>query len=77
LPVIAGPHQDNAPDVARALAEAGGLTLVSDAAQLAEVARSLLADPARRRAQGERAAAALAANRGALDACRVAVEGML
>ena len=35
LPVVAGPHQFNAPDIARALHDAGALTIVADAAALA------------------------------------------
>lgn len=66
VPVVAGPHQSNAPEVADRLVAAGGLTLVHDAAGLATAVAGLLDDPARRMAQGAAARAAIDANRGAL-----------
>jgi 3-deoxy-D-manno-octulosonic-acid transferase len=66
LPVLAGPHQSNSPEIARALAEAGALDIVADAGQLATRLQELLASEAQRRAQAERANAALQSHRGAL-----------
>jgi 3-deoxy-D-manno-octulosonic-acid transferase len=67
LPVLAGPHQFNSPLVARALTEAGGLTLVNDAAQLAGAVVRLLSDPAARAAHAAAARDVIAANRGAVS----------
>jgi len=69
LPVLAGPHQDNAPDVAERLLDAGGLRLVRGADELAAAADALLADPGSRATMGGRARGAVHANKGALEAC--------
>ncbi len=69
LPVLAGPHQENAPEVAARLEEAGGLRIVHDAAELAAAAGALLADPGESAAMGGRARGAVHANRGALEHC--------
>ena len=69
LPVLAGPHQQNAPEVAARLEEAGGLRIVRDAAELASAAGALLADPGESAAMGGRARGAVHANRGALEHC--------
>jgi 3-deoxy-D-manno-octulosonic-acid transferase len=45
-PVLAGPHDANAPEVARRLRGAGGLQVVEDAAELAEALEALCANPA-------------------------------
>jgi 3-deoxy-D-manno-octulosonic-acid transferase len=45
-PVLAGPHDANAPEVARRLRGAGGLQVVEDAAELAEALEALFANPA-------------------------------
>jgi 3-deoxy-D-manno-octulosonic-acid transferase len=66
LPVLAGAHQSNSPEVARALGEAGALGIVADAGQLATRLQGLLASEALRRTQAERASAALESHRGAL-----------
>lgn len=65
LPVLSGPQQFNSPDIARILLEAGALSIVPDASTLAATAGTLLADPAARARQGERARAAVEAHRGA------------
>jgi len=69
LPVLAGPHQENAPEVAARLVEAGGLKIVRDATELAAAAGALLADPGESAAMGGRARGAVHANRGALEHC--------
>jgi 3-deoxy-D-manno-octulosonic-acid transferase len=66
LPVLAGPQQFNSPDVARILTEHAALTTVQDAAALAAELARLLGDPGACDRQGERARAAIEANRGAL-----------
>lgn len=67
LPLLAGPHQHNSPQVARVLADVGALSIVADAEQLAARLQALLARPELRQAQGERACAALEQHRGALQ----------
>ena len=67
VPVVAGPHQFSAPDIAAALRAAGALTIVADADGLAAAVMALLADPAARARQGAAARAVVEANRGALE----------
>lgn len=64
-PVIAGPHCFNSPAAAEQLAQAKALVTVADAAQLAQAVASFLSDPQGGSACGARAAAVVAANRGA------------
>jgi 3-deoxy-D-manno-octulosonic-acid transferase len=66
LPVLSGPHQFNSPDVARILCEHGALTVVEEAQGLAVALARALGDTEARARQGERARAAIEANRGAL-----------
>jgi 3-deoxy-D-manno-octulosonic-acid transferase len=67
VPIVAGPHQFNAPDIARALAEAGALATVPDAASLAAAVSALLGDARARARRGAAGRAVVAANRGALE----------
>jgi 3-deoxy-D-manno-octulosonic-acid transferase len=67
LPVLAGPHQFNSPQLAQVLAERGALSIVHDARQLSSAVAQLLLDPDRRAIQGRAARAAVEANRGALE----------
>jgi 3-deoxy-D-manno-octulosonic-acid transferase len=67
VPVVAGPHQFNGPEIAEALQQAGALTIVPDAAALAAVVTALLDDPTTRSRQGAAGRAVVAANRGALE----------
>lgn len=64
-PVIAGPHTFSSPEAGRLLERCGALFRVVDADTLAKAIGSLLEDPQKARAAGERAVAAVAANRGA------------
>jgi 3-deoxy-D-manno-octulosonic-acid transferase len=66
LPVLSGPEQSNAPQVAQALGAQGALTLVHDAEELAAALARLLSDPQARAVQGAAGRAAVEANRGAL-----------
>jgi 3-deoxy-D-manno-octulosonic-acid transferase len=66
LPVVAGPHNFNAEDIAGLLEEAGALQLVADAASLGEAVAALLADPDMRRDRGARAQRVVVASGGAL-----------
>jgi len=77
VPVLAGPHQDNAPDVAERLVAAGGLRLVADDAALAEAAVALFSDPGARATMGGRARGAVHANRGALEHCLALIEPLV
>jgi 3-deoxy-D-manno-octulosonic-acid transferase len=54
-PVLAGPHDANAPEIARRLREAGGLILVQGAGDLAAELSALFSDPATARLRGSRA----------------------
>lgn len=67
LPVIAGPNNFNAEEIAGLLRDAGGLEIVEDAAALGEVMTQLLADPALRRERGLQACRAAAQSSGALE----------
>jgi 3-deoxy-D-manno-octulosonic-acid transferase len=64
-PVLTGPHVFNAPDVARYLIAGGGAQVVGNAAQIAARLSDWLNDAEDLAQAGARAAAAVAANRGA------------
>jgi 3-deoxy-D-manno-octulosonic-acid transferase len=70
LPVLTGPHNFNAEDIALLLAEADALQRVGDAAELGAAVTALLEDPALRRARGARAHRVYTASGGALDQLR-------
>ncbi len=67
LPVISGPHVFNFTDVARVLAEQGGLTIVQDQRQLCMQLTLLLNDENKRRQAGDSNQQVVADNRGALQ----------
>lgn len=67
VPVITGPHNENAADIAELLVDCGAATTVADAPGLATAICTLLADGALRRRRGEAGMAAIAANRGTLQ----------
>lgn len=69
-PVLAGPHQDNAPEIAAGLLAGGGLRVVRDSEELAQQLALLLGDPGLARAEGARAEVAAAAQRGATARAR-------
>jgi 3-deoxy-D-manno-octulosonic-acid transferase len=77
VPVIAGPHQFNAPDIARVLEEAGALRIVEDAAGLAAAVIEMLGDPGLRGRAGAAGRNAIAANRGALERILETVRSVL
>lgn len=68
VPVLSGPHNFAAPDVAAALQAAGGLTVVADGAALAGEVIGLLGNGDERQRRGAAARAVVEANRGALAA---------
>ena len=68
LPVLMGPARDNVEEISARFAAAGCLHAVGSADDLVEVVGELIADPVRRRREGENAQAVVAANRGARQA---------
>jgi 3-deoxy-D-manno-octulosonic-acid transferase len=66
LPIVAGPHNFNAADIARMLTERGAVRIVQDAAHLAKTLGDLLADPAARTTMGASGRKAVDDNRGAV-----------
>lgn len=76
-PVLAGPHQFNAPEVAGKLVEAGGVVIVADAQELAGAVHALLDDGTLARERGAHAAETVAANRGAVERARAMIAELL
>jgi 3-deoxy-D-manno-octulosonic-acid transferase len=67
MPVIAGPHNENAADICALLLACGAVRIVSDAAGIAAEVCRLFADPAERQRRGAAGQAAIADNCGALE----------
>lgn len=65
-PILAGPSDFNAPEIARLLAARGAVRIARDAGELGASVSDLLANAAEREALGDRARAVLEENRGAL-----------
>lgn len=76
-PILTGPHNFNAPDVARLLLERGAAVQVASAAELAATLTALEADPPRRHQMGAAALATVEANRGALTRALELIEPLL
>ncbi len=74
LPVLTGPHNFNAPDIADLLIEQGATVVVRDACEIAAAVTGLLGDAAERSRRGELARAALQSNRGAVSRLFALVE---
>ncbi len=66
IPVVAGPHNFNAADIAELFSESGAVELVSDAESLAASVLRLLNDPDERARRGSAGQRVVAGNRGAL-----------
>lgn len=66
-PVLVGPHNFNAPDIAQLMLESGAARQVNSSGQLADAILELAADPAARARMGTQASAMVTANRGALE----------
>jgi 3-deoxy-D-manno-octulosonic-acid transferase len=67
VPVVTGPHNENAADIAELLVDCGAALVVPDWAGLAAEVSWLLGDEAERRKRGSAGNQAILANRGALD----------
>lgn len=76
-PILTGPHNFNAPDIAQLMFESGGARQVNSAQQLAAALLQLFADPAARADMGAKAHAIVAANRGALNRVMESIEPLL
>ncbi len=67
VPVLTGPHNENAADIAELLADCGAALLVPDWAALAAELGMLLGDEVERERRGMAGRHAIEASRGALD----------
>jgi 3-deoxy-D-manno-octulosonic-acid transferase len=76
-PVLTGPDNSSAPQIARLLAGCGAARIVADGARLAEAVSALLLDPAERERMGRLGRDAVAANRGAVERVLELVEPLL
>jgi 3-deoxy-D-manno-octulosonic-acid transferase len=76
-PILVGPHNFNAPDIAQSMLESGAARQVDCAAQLAAALLELHAAPEARAEMGAKAFAIVAANRGALQRVMESIDAML
>ncbi|MBL8271780.1 lipid IV(A) 3-deoxy-D-manno-octulosonic acid transferase [Steroidobacter sp.] len=76
-PILVGPHNFNAPDIAALLLERGAARQVDSAAALASAILELYASPAARAEMGAKASAIVAENRGALSRVLQLIEPLL
>jgi 3-deoxy-D-manno-octulosonic-acid transferase len=76
-PILVGPHNFNAPDIAQLMIERGAARQVDSAGQLATALLELYADPAARAGMGECGYAIVAENRGALQRLMELIERLL
>ena len=67
LPMLSGPHNHNAQDVADLFEQCGALRIVRSKEDLAQRVGEWFDDPARARADGERGRQAVAQSRGAVS----------
>jgi 3-deoxy-D-manno-octulosonic-acid transferase len=77
VPILTGPHNSNAPEVARLLIERGAARVVHNAGELGAQLSELIADPAERAALGALARACVDSNRGALVRLLALIEPLL
>jgi 3-deoxy-D-manno-octulosonic-acid transferase len=77
VPVITGPYQSNAKEIAQLLLREGGAAQVADAAELTGVLKELLTDPAQRRRMGASARRIVDMNRGSLARLLELIEPLL
>jgi len=76
-PILVGPHNFNAPDIAQLMIDSGAAREVHSAEQLAAAILELGADRAARADMGARANAIVTANRGALSRVMELIEALL
>ena len=76
-PTLSGLSVFNFAEVSRLLAEAGGLSLVENAAALAEAVITLIKNPEQAQQMGRQAQQVAEANRGALDRLLVVIDNSL
>jgi 3-deoxy-D-manno-octulosonic-acid transferase len=77
LPVLTGPNNYNAPDIAKLLIEDGSTQVISDAAELAAQVVALLRDSEERERRGSAGRRAVENNRGTLERVLVLIEPLL
>ena len=77
LPIVSGPHTQNAQDVADALRQSGALRIVADARSLGDRLVEDFSDLARARALGARGRETVAGSRGAVDRLVALIEPRL
>jgi 3-deoxy-D-manno-octulosonic-acid transferase len=77
IPVITGPYQSNAREIATLLLREGGAVQVADAPELAGVLRELLTNPAERQRVGARGRHVVEVNRGTLTRLLELIEPLL
>ncbi|GAB5452156.1 MAG: lipid IV(A) 3-deoxy-D-manno-octulosonic acid transferase [Halioglobus sp.] len=77
VPVVSGPHTDNAVDIYRQLQQVGAARQVSNAEDMLRVIDKLLAQPERSAGMGAAGEAVIAANAGACEATLALVRGLL
>ncbi|MBM0107897.1 lipid IV(A) 3-deoxy-D-manno-octulosonic acid transferase [Steroidobacter sp. S1-65] len=76
-PILVGPHNFNAPDIAQLMFARGAARQVDSAEQLAAAILDLYANPAARAEMGSKASAIVAENRGALSRVMELIESLL
>jgi len=76
-PILVGPHNFNAPDIAQLMIDSGAARQVNSADELAAAVVELSANPAARADMGAKANAIVAANRGALSRVLELIEPLL
>ncbi|WP_116810445.1 lipid IV(A) 3-deoxy-D-manno-octulosonic acid transferase [Steroidobacter cummioxidans] len=76
-PILVGPHNFNAPDIAQLMMESGAAREVNSAEQLAAAILELYANPAARADMGAKGSAIVTANRGALSRVMELIEPLL
>jgi 3-deoxy-D-manno-octulosonic-acid transferase len=77
VPVITGPYQSNAREIAELLLREGAALQVAGAAELAGVLRELMIDPERRRCVGARGRQVVESNRGSVPRLLDLIEPLL
>jgi 3-deoxy-D-manno-octulosonic-acid transferase len=76
-PILVGPHNFNAPDIAQLMIESGAAREVTSAERLAAALLELFANPAARAEMGAKGNEIVAANRGALTRVMELIEPLL